>query len=115
MNIKYDDKDIDSTFFNDKNNYRIWSHNMAADFKVYKIENTYILVSFIAKQCFCGEVMIFNTNGDVLKTFTSSDFDIDGSSIKIRTSDNGQCMGPDWESHVKEYNFVISESKLIEQ
>lgn len=115
LNIKYDDKSIDSTFFNDKNNYRIWSHNMAANFKVYKIENVYILVSSIAKQCFCDEVMIFNTNGDVLKTFASSDFDIDGSSIKIRTSDNGQCMGQDWESHVTEYNFVINGSKIVEQ
>ena len=115
LNIKYDGKNIDSTFFNDKNNYRIWSHNMAADFKVYKIENVYILVSFIAKQCFYDEIMIFNTNGDVLKTFTTAHFDIDGSSIKIRTSDTGQCMGPGAEEHVKEYNYEINNSKLIEQ
>ena len=115
LNIKYDGKNINSSFFNDKYNYRIWSSNMAADFKVYKIDNIYILISFIAKQCFCDEGIIFNTNGEVLKTFSIAEFSIDGQNIIIRTSDNGQCMGDDWEKHVTEYKFRINDSKLIEQ
>lgn len=115
LNIKYDDKEIDSSFFNDKNNYRIWSHNMAADFKIYKVDDIYILVSFIAKQCFYDEIMIFNTNGEILKTYTTAIFNINDSSINIRTSDNGKCMGPGTEEHVKEYNYEISGLQLIEK
>jgi hypothetical protein len=115
LNIKYDGKNINNAFFNDKDKYRIWSSNMAANFKVYKVDNVYILVSSIAKQCFGDEIMIFNTNGEVLKTFTISEFSIDGSSISISTSDNGHCMGEDWEKHVTKYNFKINGSKLLEQ
>ena len=115
LNIKYDGKNINSSFFNDKENYRIWSSNMAANFKVYKIDNIYILISSIAKQCFCDEIMIINTDGDVLKTFTTAEFSIDGQNIVIKTSDNGQCMGDNWEKHVTEYKFKINDSKLIEQ
>lgn len=115
LNIKYDGKNVNSSFFNDKENYRIWSNNMASNFKVYKVDNVYILVSFIARQCFGDEVMIFNTNGEVLKTFTRAEFSIDGSSVSISTSDNGQCMGTDWEKHVTKHNFKITDSKLFEQ
>lgn len=115
LNIKYDGKEIDSSFFNDKDNYRIWSHNMAADFKIYKVDEIYILVSFIAKQCFYDEIMIFNTNGEILKTYTTAIFNINDSSINIKTSDNGHCMGPGTEEHVKEYNYEISGLQLIEK
>ena len=115
LNIKYDDKNINSSFFSDKENYRIWSSNMAAEFKVYKIDNMYILVSSIAKQCFCDEIMFFNANGNVLKTFTTAEFSINEQNIVIRTSDNGQCMDDNWETHVTEYKFRIDDSKLIEQ
>ena len=115
LKTTYDNKEIASDFFNDKDNYRIWSRNMAADFRVFKIDEVYIFVSFIAKQCFFDEIMIFNTNGDVLKTFTTAEFSIDGQNIVIKTSDNGQCMGDNWEKHVTEYKFKINDSKLIEQ
>lgn len=115
LNVKYDGNEIDSSFFNDKDNYRIWSYNMAANFEIHKINNVYVLISTIARQCFGSEVMIFNTNGNVLKTFTRADSKIDENGIKIRTSDNGQCMGSDWETHVTEYNYIVNDDKLIEQ
>lgn len=115
LKTTYDNKEIASDFFNDKDNYRIWSRNMAADFRVFKIDEVYIFVSFIAKQCFFDEIMIFNTNGDVLKTFTTADIDIKDHSIRVKTSDNGQCMGPDLEEHDKTYNFEINGLQLIEK
>lgn len=115
LKITYNNKEINNIFFNDKDNYRIWSHNMASNFKVYKVDEVYILVSFIARQCFVNEVMIFNTNGDVLKTISNCDFEIKNNNIKIRISDNNQCMGLNWESHIKEYNYEIKGLQLIEK
>ena len=88
---------------------------MAANFKIYRVDDIYILDSFAATQCFCNNILIFNTNGDVLKTFAHSDFSIDKNIINIKTSDNGQCMGSDYESHITEYNFIIENSILIEK
>lgn len=115
LNIKYDGKNINNDFFNDKKNYRIWSTNMTGDFRVYKIDNVYILKSFIAKQCFGDEIMIFNTNGEILKTFTKAEISIDGSTININISDNGQCMGEDYESHITKHNYKVNGLELIEQ
>ena len=113
--IFYNNKEINNNFFNDINHYRIWSHNMSADFKVYQMENVYVLVSFIAKQCFENEVMIINTNGDVLKTFSETNIDFDDSVITIRTSDNGQCMGEGYEDHITEYQYEVQGEQLIEK
>lgn len=109
--IKYDDKTIDNSFFNDKNNYRIWSENMASSFEIYKINNVYILNSMIARQCFSSEIMIFNTNGEVLKTFSVVDVSIEGNTITIiEASDNSNCM----KSDTKTYKYNISDSSLIQ-
>ena len=113
LDIEYDDKTIDNTFFNDSSKNKIWSHNMAANFRVYRIDGVYILVSTIAKECFCDEVMIFNVNGEVLKTFTTASFKLDNNDLKISVSDNGQCLGPDYESHIKEYNYKVVNSQLV--
>ena len=115
LDIKYDGKQIDGSIFNDKNNYRIWSHNMAADFKIYKVDNVYVLLSFRAKQCFGNDIIFMNTDGDVLKSFTNAEFKLDNKQVDISTSDNGQCMGDGWESHVTEYIYTIDDSNLIEQ
>lgn len=115
LDIKLNEKEIDDTFFKDEDNFRIWSSNMAANFKVYKIENVYVLVSFIAKQCFYDEIMIINTNGEVLKTFTNASFDLDNNTnlLKISTSDDGMCMGKNYEKHVSNYTYSVKDDTIV--
>ena len=115
LDIKIDNNDIDSSFFNDNSNYKIWSNNMAANFKIYRFDNVYVLVSFIAKQCFCDEVMIINTNGEVLETFTNAtfEFDKDTNLLNISTSEDGECMGDDYEEHVSEYIYSVKDDTIV--
>lgn len=115
LDIYYNNQKIDNQFFNDASNYRIWSKNMTGNFKIYKVDNVYILVSYVAKQCFCNEIMIFNTNGDILKTFSRAEYTISGSNITISESDNGQCMGDNWESHITIHKYNISGTKIISE
>jgi len=111
LNIKYDDKNINNAFFNDEKNMRIWSSNMAANFKVYKIGGVYVLVSTLAKQCFSNEVMIFNVNGAIFNTFSNVDIKVDGNKITIEESLDGNCMNTD---SVNKYTYEVSELKLNE-
>lgn len=114
LDIKYDDKKIDSSIFGIDNDYRIYSNNMAANFYVYRVHNVYILVSFIAKQCLCNDVVIFNTNGDILGTYESVDFEIENNKINITSSDNNQCMGEGYEEHLTKHTYSIVNDHLSE-
>ena len=118
LTIKYGDKEIENDFFNDSEHYRIWSDDHASTFTVYTVDSVYILDSYIASQCDGHEVMIFNSDGEVLKTFTNVTFEINESNIKIEDAD--ECLLEDAtaeekEEHIKVYNYGISESQLVEE
>lgn len=92
LNIKYNGKKIESNFFNDNKNYRIYSSEMAANFRIYKIEDVYVLVSSIARQCLGSEAIVFNTDGKVLKTFAMAEISVEDNIINVSTSDDNNCM-----------------------
>ena len=50
LTIKYDGKEVGKGFFNDEENFRVFSTNMAASFVINKIDNVYVIVSSIASQ-----------------------------------------------------------------
>ncbi len=111
LKTKYNGKDIDDIFYNDDENSRILSSNMAASFKVYKIGKVYLLVSNVGKQCYSNNVLIFNTEGKTLKMFANADITINGKNIDVEVSPSGNCMGePEYK-----FNFEISGLELKEK
>ena len=100
LGIKYNGESIKTDFFNEKD--RIHSSNMAASFKVYKIEGIYIIASNLGRQCFPSAVLIFNAEGKVLKTYSDADLTVEGKQIKIEAS-KGSCM-----EEGTLYNFEVS-------
>lgn len=88
--------------------------DLHSEFRIQQIGNLFVAFSREkGKQCFPDNVIIYNSNGEILKKFEHAQVTIDTNSIKLHTSDNGQCMGPDWESHVSDY--IVNGSQLIEQ
>ncbi len=109
LNTKYDGKEVGKGFFNDEENYRVFSSNMAANFMVYQIDEVYVLVSGIASQCYGKNILIFNTAGETLKMFSDSDIEINDKNRMIERS-KGSCM----EAGTK-YNYEISGLELKEK
>ena len=107
LDLKYDDKQIKTNFFSDKS--KINSTNMAASFKVYKIEGVYILASNLGRQCFPYAVLIFDAEGNVLKTYSDVDITVEGYDVTIETS-KGSCM----EEGIPSY-FEVSGLELKEK
>ena len=105
----YDGKEVGKGFFNDEENFRVFSKNMASNFTVYIIGEVYILVSDSGSQCYSKNILIFNTKGETLKMFAAADIEINGKNITIERS-NGSCM----EEGTK-YNFEISGLELKEK
>ena len=111
LNIKYDDKEVGKGFFNDEENFRIFSKNMTASFTVYKIDEIYILVSNVGSQCYPENILIFNTEGKTLEMYSNADITVDNKNISIEVSPSHNCMG---EPEFK-YNFEISGLELKER
>lgn len=112
LNIKYNGKKIESTFFNDNKNYRIYSSEMAADFRIYKIEDVYVLVSSIARQCLGSEAIVFNTDGKVLKTFAMAEISVEDNIINVSTSSDDNCMDL---NNYKNSKYKVSGKTITEQ
>jgi len=109
LETKYDGKEVGKGFFNDEENFRIFSKNMASNFTVYIIDEVYILVSNSGAQCFPKNILIFNTKGETLKMFADADISLDDKNITIERS-NGSCM----EEGTK-YNFEVAGTELKEK
>ena len=109
LNTKYDGKEVGKGFFNDEENFRVFSKNMSASFTVYIIDEVYILVSGSGAQCFPNNILIFNTKGETLKMFASADINFNGKNVTIERS-NGSCM-----KEGTKYNFEVSGTELKEK
>lgn len=109
LNTKYDGKEVGKGFFNDEENYRVFSKNMSASFIVYTIDEVYILVSGSGAQCFPNNILIFNTKGETLKMFANANISFDDKNIIIEIS-NGSCM-----DEGTTYNYEISGTELKEK
>ena len=84
LNIKAGEKEVDSSFYGNKDNVRIVAYANNPQFNVYKRGNIYILVSNrIGAQCNPNSVMIINKEGEVLKTISSGEFQINSNYIKV--------------------------------
>ena len=90
--------------------------DLYSEFRIQQIGNIFVAISRQkGKQCFPDNIIIYNSNGEILSKFEHAEITIDKNSIKLHTSDNGQCMGPDLEKHVSDYNYTVNGSQLIEQ
>ena len=111
LNTKYDGKEVGKGFFNDEENFRIFSKNMSASFTIYKIDEIYILVSSSGSQCYPENVLIFNTKGETLQMYSNVDITINNRNIHIEISPEHNCMK---EAEFK-YDFEVSGLKLKEK
>ena len=93
LTIKYDGKEVGKGFFNDEENSRVFSTNMAASFVIHKIDNVYVVISSIASQCYGRNILIFNTEGKTLEMFSSADINVEDHNIHVEVSPSGNCMG----------------------
>ena len=82
---------------------------MAASFKIYKIEEVYVLVSNLGSQCFLNDVLIFNTDGETLKMLANVDIEFNGKEIKIEQT-KGSCMDDG-----TKYSFEVSGLEIKEK
>ena len=105
--IKYDGKIINNTLFNNEKIPMINSNNMAASFKVYKIEGVFVLVSNRGAQCFPNAVLIINAAGKVLKEYSNVDIEINEKKLTIVVPATSSCM----EEGIK-YNFEVSDLEI---
>ena len=111
LNMKYDGKEVGKGFFNDEENYRVFSSNMAAHFKIHQIDDVYIVVSSIASQCYGKNILIFNTAGETLEMYSNADIRIEGKNIHIDIATSNSCMEDGQIMH----DFEVSGTKLKEK
>lgn len=71
---------INNLFFDGSN---IWSEEYTGIFNVYDVDNYYVLVSSVAKQCDGDYVLIIDKDGNTIKTYADVDFSIEKTVISI--------------------------------
>ena len=83
-NIYLKENNINNLFFDGSN---IWSEDFTGIFNVYDVDNYYILVSSVAKQCDGDYVLIIDKDGATIKTYTDVKFDIQKTVVSIEDND----------------------------
>ena len=88
--------------------------DLTYDFQVTQIDQLFVIFTHAkGKQCYPNNVTIINSNGETIKKFENVDFSYANNRITIKSSNNGQCMGPDVVFNTVEY--IVNGSQLIEQ
>lgn len=103
---------------NEKINRIIFTYStdkdLTYDFQVTQIDQLFVIFTHTkGKQCYPNNVTIINSNGETIKKFENVDFSYANNKITIKSSNNGQCMGPDVVFNTVEY--IVNGSQLIEQ
>ena len=115
--IYFDRKEVENSIFNDTNNLVI-SSKLTPSFFIYKVGEVYILYSFNGHQCVGYYVLILNSNGEIIKSFSNVGFSLNKDIISISESSFGGCcpMGDNdcLKNNIKEYKYKIVNSKLEE-
>lgn len=70
----------------------IFSSNYGANVKIYKIEETYIISSFIAKQCGGNDVLVFTSDRTEMTPYLDVTLGIDKDNNKYTITKCGDCM-----------------------
>lgn len=78
-NIILNGNNINSSLFDGN----VWAEDYTGIFNVYDVDNYYVLVSSVAKQCDGDYVLIIDKNGNTIKTYTDVDFSIEKTVISI--------------------------------
>ena len=106
--IAVNGKEVDSKIYNNENDKVIWSENYASRFKVTKVNNVYILDSYVAKQNDGHYVLIISSDGKVLDSYYDVSFMLDYDSKKYVVTDCNSDGQIDEECPSKEYNILES-------
>ncbi len=89
-------------------------NGLGYDFQVTQIDKLFVIFTHTkGKQCYPNNVTIINSNGETVKKFENVDFSYANNKITIKSSNNGECMGPDVIFNTVEY--IVDGSNLIEQ
>lgn len=70
----------------------IYSSNYGAQVKIYKLEGTYIISSFIAKQCNGNDVLVFTSDKTEMTPYLDVTLGVDQDNGKYTISKCGDCM-----------------------
>ena len=70
----------------------IYSSNYGAHVKIYKLEGTYIISSFIAKQCNGNDVLVFTSDKTEMTPYLDVTLGVDQENSKYTISKCGDCM-----------------------
>ena len=107
-------QEIDSKIFNNENDRVIWSENYAASFKVIKVNNVYLLDSYIAKQFDGHYILIINSAGEALASYYDVGFKFDKDNKKYIIEDCGIQEQENNTCSKKEYEILDSTIKAVE-
>lgn len=70
----------------------VFSSNYGANVKIYKLEGTYIISSFIAKQCNGNDVLVFSEDKTEMTPYLDVVLGVDKNNSKYTITKCGDCM-----------------------
>lgn len=87
--IYLDNEIMKDNFFTGSN---IYSSNYAANVKVYKLEGTYIITSFIAKQCGGTDVLVLAQDKTAMTPYSDVTLDVNAEASNYTITKCSDCM-----------------------
>lgn len=87
--IKLGENPVKAAVFNTEENRVIYSNNHGAEFFVDRIDNVYIVSSYMTSNMNGYSIAIFNTDGEVLKEFRDVILELSGNMVTISLKDVG--------------------------
>lgn len=109
LSIKLGDLDINSNVFSNPNTRYINSDNLSSIFTIYAVDDLYILKSSTGAQINGEYGLIFDNEGNFIKSFENSSFTVD---VKKHTLDMSKCFGNPMDEDCVNYSYKISKKSL---
>ena len=109
LSIKLGDLDINSNVFSNPNTRYINSDNLSSIFTIYAVDDLYILKSSTGAQINGEYGLIFDNEGNFIKSFENASFTVD---VKKHTLDMSKCFGNPMDADCVNYSYKISKKEL---